>query len=89
VDETKVPARRSDVIEAEVDGERVLMSGRDYSYFGLAGTAVEVWRRIDGSSTIASIIDGLAAEYAADRGLISEEVVEFVSALHAAGLIDA
>jgi len=85
----KVPTRRSDVIEAEVDGERVLMSGRDYSYFGLAGTAVEVWQRIDGSASLGSIIDGLAAEYAADRTLISEQVIEFVSALHAAGLVDA
>jgi hypothetical protein len=80
--------RRDDVLEAEVDGERVVMSGRSYTYFGLVGTGLAVWQRIDGTANVDDIVAALAEEYDADRSQIDADVVEFVSALEAAQLIE-
>lgn len=87
MDRNRVLARRDDVLEAEVDGDRVLMSGSDFKYFGLAGTGALVWDRIDGSTSLGDLIDSLAAEFTADVVRVETDVVDFVSALDAAGLI--
>lgn len=81
--------RRDDVLEAEVDGERVVMSGRSYAYFGLVGTGVAVWERIDGVASLGDIVSDLVGEFDADESRIWADVVEFVSALEAADLIEA
>jgi hypothetical protein len=88
VDKDRVLIRRSDVLEAHVDGDRVLMSGVDYRYFGLVGTGAVVWDRIDGTVSLGDLIQRLASEYAADPSVVEHDVVEFVSALDSAGLLE-
>ena len=88
VDRTRVLTLRDDVLEAEVDGERVVMSGRSYTYFGLVGTGLAVWQRIDGTSSIDDIVAALTKEFEADEAQIAADVVDFVSALEAAQLIE-
>lgn len=85
----RVLTRRPDVLEAEVDGDRVLMSGSEYKYFGLVGTGAVVWDRIDGSTALGELIRSLAAEFSADPAQVEHDVVDFVSALEAAGLLEA
>jgi hypothetical protein len=82
-----VPVRCTDVVEAEVDGQRVVMSPHDYAYFGLAGTGAQVWDRLDGVASVGEIVDALAGEFGADAAQVRGDVVEFVDALQAAGLL--
>lgn len=84
----RVLIRRADVLEAEVDGDRVLMSGSDFKYFGLVGTGAIVWDRIDGSTSLGDLIQTLAAEFTADVDQVERDVIDFVSALDAASLIE-
>ena len=83
-----VLGRCAGVVEAEVDGERVLLSPKDFSYFSLTGSGVPVWDRIDGATTVDGIVAELEAEYSADEGAIRRETTEFLGALLAAGLIE-
>jgi hypothetical protein len=87
MDLDSVPVRHSGAVEAEVDGQRVLMSPVDYSYFGLAGTGAIVWDRLDGSVSLGELADALAAEFNTDVDQVRREVSEFVDALTAAGLL--
>ncbi len=45
--------RRVDrVVQAEVDGDLVLMSPRDFAYFGTEGAGEPVWALIDGERLV-------------------------------------
>lgn len=84
----RVLVRRPEVLEAEVDGDRILMSGSDYKYFGLVGTGALIWDRIDGTMPVGEMIRSLAAEFSTAADVIERDVTAFVSALDAAGLLE-
>ncbi len=81
----RIPVRHPDALEAEVDGQRVLMSPKDYAYFGLVDTGALVWDRIDGETSLDELVIALAAEFGADAEQVRDDVDDFVSALDAAG----
>jgi len=87
VNDAHVPIRHPEALEAEVDGQRVLMSPKDYGYFGLVGTGAIVWDRIDGDVSVGRMITDLVTVYEADEAQIRADVAEFMSALEAAGLL--
>jgi hypothetical protein len=89
VDLSRVLVRSAEVLEASVDGDRVLMSGRDFAYFGLVDTGAVVWDRIDGHTSLGELVRALAADFGADEAVVARDVAEFVSALDAAGLLEA
>lgn len=81
-----VLARATGAVEAEVDGERILLSPLDFSYFGLTGSGSNVWDLIDGSRSIDDIVASLESEFEAEDGVIRADVLDFVDGLVAAGL---
>jgi len=87
MDGNRIPVRQADALEAEVDGQRVLMSPKDYAYFGLVDTGTLVWDRIDGETSLNAMVAGLAAEFDTDVDRVRSDVDDFVSALDAAGFL--
>lgn len=83
----EVLIRAEGVVEAEVDGEQILLSPVDFSYFGLTGTGGHVWTLIDGVRSIDDIIDQLQSDYEADGDEIRDDVLSFVEALKLSGLV--
>lgn len=83
-----VPTRVVGAVQAEVDGELILLSPKDFSYFGAAGTGGPVWDLVDGTRTVGQIISELEGQYEAEPGVIRAETVEFIDALRAAGLVE-
>lgn len=83
-----VLARVTGAVEAEVDGDRILLSPKDFSYFGLQGTGAPVWDLIDGERSVGAIIAELEAAYDADAGVIRSDTVEYLDALVASGLVE-
>ena len=75
-------------VEAEVDGDLILLSPQDFSYFGAAGTGDAVWKLIDGERTVGAIIADLESNYDAPEGVIRSETLEFIEALVVSGLIE-
>lgn len=83
-----VLAKAVGAVEAEVDGERVLLSPKDFGYFGLEGSGPAVWELIDGSRQVADIVSALEGEYEAPEGVIRSQTLEYLDALHASGLVE-
>lgn len=84
---TDVLVKATGTVEAEVDGERILLSPADFAYFGLAGTGANVWELIDGQRTLDDIVGILEDEFEAEDSEIRADVVSFVEALKSAGLV--
>lgn len=83
----RVLLRHAEALEAEVDGQRVLMSPKGFTYFGLVDTGALVWDRIDGQTSVGALVSSLAAEFETDVAQVRDDVAQFVSALDAAGLL--
>jgi len=69
-----IVSRSPSILTAEVDGEIVMMSIEQGRYFGLDHIGSDIWKRIEPPCTFATLIDGLAADYEADRTTIVTEV---------------
>jgi hypothetical protein len=67
-------SRSPSVLTAEVDGEIVMMSIEQGRYFGLDDIGSDIWKRIEPPCSFAALIDGLAADYEADRATIAADV---------------
>jgi hypothetical protein len=65
-----IVSRSPTVLTAEVDGEIVMMSIEEGHYFGLDHIGSDIWKRIERPCSFAALIDGLAADYEADRTTI-------------------
>ncbi len=86
--DSQIPSRTQGSIEAEVDGERILLSPKDFSYFGLTGTGAPVWDLIDGDRSVAAIVAELERQYEAAPDVIRNETEEFLDALASSGLVE-
>lgn len=84
----QVPRRASGAVQAEVDGELILLSPKDFTYFGAQGTGAPVWELVDGERSIDTIVAELESRYEAEPGVIRTETLEYLDALVAAGLIE-
>jgi hypothetical protein len=73
VDSTII-SRSPSVLTAEVDGEVVMMSIQQGQYFGLDDIGSDIWKRIEPPCSFATLIDGLTADYNADRATILADV---------------
>lgn len=79
--------RHPDAVEAEVDGQRVVMSPRDFGYFGLEGTGAVVWDRLAETTTVDQLVTDLADAFDASPDTVRADVGDFLAALDAAGLL--
>ena len=87
IGDVAIPRRVTGAVQAEVDGELILLSPKDFSYFGAAGTGDKVWSLVDDQRSIGEIVAALEGEYQAEPGVIRSQTVEFLEAVEAAGLI--
>lgn len=67
------------MLAAEVDGEIVMMSIEQGRYFGLDDIGSDIWKRIERPCSFATLVDGLAADYDADRGTIAADVTALLT----------
>ena len=79
--------RTPGVLEAEVDGERVLMHPTDYTYYGLSDTGAAVWALVDGERSVDDIVAALTEQYEGDPAVIAADVRTFVTGLESGHLV--
>ena len=84
----RVPSRTIGAVDADVDGQRVLLSPKDFAYLGIEGSGAAVWDLVDGQRTIDQIVARLEEQFEAPTGAIRAEAVAFIAALADAGLVD-
>ena len=82
-----VPRRVDGAIEAEVDGDLVLLSPHQLQYFAADGEGPEIWGLIDGERSFGEIVTTLEGRFDAPEGVIRSETATYLETLHAAGLI--
>src|SRR5580700_9115526 len=69
-----IVSRSPSILTAEVDGKIIMMSIEQGHYFGLDHIGSDIWKRIEPPCSFATLIDGLAADYEADRTTIVTDV---------------
>ena len=74
ITDATVLSRSPAVLAAEVDGEIVMMSIERGHYFGLDDIGSDIWKRLEQPRSFSTLIDGLAADYDADRATIAADV---------------
>lgn len=79
--------RTSETLATEVDGEIVLISIRDGSYFGLDSVGSEIWRRLEAPKQVATLCDELKDHFEGDPATIERETLEFLDTLSGRNLV--
>lgn len=80
--------RATGAVQAEVDGELILLSPKDFGYFGAEGVGGAVWELVDGQRDVDAIVTSLEEQYSAEAGVIRAETLAYLEALVAAGLAE-
>ncbi len=71
----------------EVDEGFVILAQDGETTHSLDGLGAFVWRRLDGKKDLAAILADVVAEYDVPTDQATEDLLEFVGALHSAGLV--
>lgn len=89
---TKYTVRKGDCVSREIAGETLIVPVRSQvgdldSIYTLNEMGATIWRRLDGRTTIAEIVEAVCAEYEVTPEVAEKDTSEFLQSLEAAGLI--
>jgi hypothetical protein len=85
LDHVYVPS--DDIVAREIEGELIIVplvagiGDMEDELFALNDTGKDIWRKLDGKTTLAGVADALAAEYGAQPGEIERDVIGLVEEL--------
>ena len=79
--------RTDGVIEAEIDNEIVALSIERGTCYGMNAVASRIWHVLQNPITVDEICKTLIAEYAVDRSVCEQQVLDLLEDLRAEGLI--
>ena len=80
--------RCAKVLEAEIDGEVVLMNSVSGSYCGLDDIGAEVWRQLAQPAAVGELCTALAGVYDGDRATIERETIALLQQIASQQLIE-
>lgn len=80
--------RVTGVVEADIDGERVLLAPSTLTYFGLNGVGARVWDLIGAhGKELDDLLDDLMTEFDVDAGTCNRDVEDFLAAAVQSGTV--
>lgn len=79
---------RSGVFATTVDDELIVFDPNSGKYFGAGVIGARIWHLVSERKQISQICDALLEEFDVDISTCETDVIEFLSELNAAGLID-
>lgn len=88
VSEDLLVQRRSELIEAEVDGELVALHVDKGTCYGFNATATRIWALIEQPKLMSQLRDALLAEYDVDPETCAQQLSELLAELEEDGLIE-
>ncbi len=74
-------------IVSDMGGEKVMLSVRNGNYYNLGQIGGHIWDAISGGQPLASLVDGLCAEFEVERDVCEQQVIVFLEQLRKEGLI--
>jgi hypothetical protein len=87
VDLNTVVVQTENLLSSELDGETVLMSVTQASYYGLDATSQRIWNMIAQPIRVADLCGQLVTDYAVERTTCEQQVCAFLNELNEEGLI--
>ena len=87
IDDATVVSRNACVVSTETDGAVMMMHIDRGRYFTLDDAGSDVWRRIEAPCSFAALVDGLAADYEADRRTIAKDVARLLDRMTAQEIV--
>lgn len=79
--------RSESVLTAAVEQELVMMDARSGRYIGLDDIGSVIWQRLETPCKFGQLIDGLVADYDAERAAIAADVRELLTDMAAHGVV--
>lgn len=86
--ENVVGPARSHLLESEIDGDISIYDAKTEKVTVLNGTASDVWRLIDGRTSVGEIAELLASSYQVSIEDVATDVAETVARFAEAGLLE-
>ena len=86
-DKGMFPARRSDVVVREIEGETLVLDRQSGKVHQFNTTAGFIWACCDGLSTVSDIVNRLSVEYDLPSADVEPDVVDTIGRLHELGLL--
>lgn len=80
--------RKSELLEAEVDGELVALQIDKGTCYGFNRSATRIWQLAEQPILMSDLCAALVGEFEVDRGTCEREVAEMVRELEREGLIE-
>jgi hypothetical protein len=74
--------RHQGLIQAEIDGETVMMDADSGDYYGLDSVASRIWQLLETPITTAELIEQILQEYEVTPEQCQQDVNEFLTQLH-------
>jgi hypothetical protein len=87
MDLSSVVAHVDQQVSAAIDDEIVVLNMNDSKYYGLDGISAFIWRSIEQSGRVSTIVDAVLEHYEVSRESCEEDVLAFLHELRDAGLI--
>jgi hypothetical protein len=85
--DTAIVSRNPSILTTQVGSEIVMMSIEQNHYFSLDQIGSDIWTRIEPPCLFAALIDGLAADYEAERTTIETDVQNLLSDMVARDIV--
>lgn len=79
--------RAEGLLAATVGDELLMMSAAEGKYFNLNDVGARIWELLASPTTVEGLVTALTDEYDVDGDTAREQVLDFLSALRARGLL--
>jgi DNA-directed RNA polymerase delta subunit len=87
MDYSKTFIRNEEVIEAEIDGEKVMMDIESGHYYGLDTVAGQIWQLLEQPMNLSQLVETLTAEFEVSAEQCQNDIAPFLEDLEKNGLI--
>lgn len=87
IDEKQIFARKARIPWRVIDEEVVIVDLTGNTVLQLNETGRTIWEKIDGTTTLSGIIDGIVEEFETDRKTASSDTIRFIDLLSKKELI--
>lgn len=87
IDDGTLISRSTELLVAPVRDELLMMDIDRDCYYGLDDIGSDIWRRLESPCRFGALIDGLAADYAAEHAVIAADLRPLLADMAARGMV--
>ena len=77
----KFPVRNKEIVWRNLEGEAVLLNPNSGKYYGLNEVGCSFWEKVDGNTSLETIIKQLLEEYDVERKTLEQDIDELATGL--------